>query len=210
MPDRYRSCEYELGHGPWDPVSGGVLAISGLFYNVFRGFGEIGSDLARLSRVLEASDGARSKDAVIYSAYSPKKSAMPLSVTDGKTLGSGSLKGVGRIVKTTLRSPMAFSWALAQGAHNAPRMWGDKTVRPQDKITGLRSGLVAAGEVGFSVLRRRFLERCLVLSASGGTVLRFPFAPSDSWSHLLILTGTVPRHVRWSHGAVHPALPWRS
>lgn len=147
MLSRYRSCEYELGHGPWDPVSGGGLAITGLFYNVFRGFGEIASDFARLSRVIEGFGGARSKDTVMYSAYSQKKFARPLSAPVKKPLGSGSLKGVGRIVKTTLRSPMAFTWALAQGAHNAPRMWGDNTVRRQDKITGLRSGLVAAGQV---------------------------------------------------------------
>lgn len=36
---------------------------------------------------------------------------------------------------------------MAQGAHNAPRMWGDRTVRPQHDVTGLGSGLAAAGKV---------------------------------------------------------------
>lgn len=36
---------------------------------------------------------------------------------------------------------------MAQGAHNLPKVWGDKTVRPQEKITGLGSGLKAAVKV---------------------------------------------------------------
>lgn len=38
-------------------------------------------------------------------------------------------------------------WGMAQGAHNAPRLWGDKTVRGQDKTTGLGSGIVATSKV---------------------------------------------------------------
>jgi hypothetical protein len=145
---RYRPCEYELNHGPWEPVSGGALAISGLFYNVFKGFGEIGSDLVRLSTIVESSSARRSRDSFTYSVNSSRNATFTQSKLEGKTLGSDSLKGVARILKTTARSPMAFTLAMAQGAHNAPRMWGDKTVRPQDKITGLGSGLAAAGKVG--------------------------------------------------------------
>jgi hypothetical protein len=146
--NRYRPCEYELDHGPWEPVSGGALAISGLFYNVFKGFGEIGSDLVRLSTVIESSSARRPRDSFTYSVNSSRDATITQSKLDGKTLGSDSLKGVARIFKTTARAPMAFTLAMAQGAHNAPRMWGDKTVRPQEKITGLGSGLAAAGKVG--------------------------------------------------------------
>lgn len=42
---------------------------------------------------------------------------------------------------------MTFTVAMAQGAHNAPRMWGDRTVRPQPKVTGLGTGLMAGCKV---------------------------------------------------------------
>jgi hypothetical protein len=60
-------------------------------------------------------------------------------------LGTG--KGVGRIVSAGLKSPMDFTLALAKGFHNAPKLYGD-TVRPAERITGLQSGLRAAGKVG--------------------------------------------------------------
>ena len=56
-------------------------------------------------------------------------------------------KGVGRIVGAGLKSPMDFTLGLARGFHNAPRLYGDESVRPADKITGFSSGLKAASKV---------------------------------------------------------------
>ncbi|KAI4089429.1 MAG: hypothetical protein LQ344_005431 [Seirophora lacunosa] len=44
------------------------------------------------------------------------------------------------------RMPMDLSLAIAQGFHNAPRLYGDTTVRTPHRITGMKSGLRAAGE----------------------------------------------------------------
>lgn len=41
---------------------------------------------------------------------------------------------------------MDISLAVAQGFHNAPRLYGDTSVRRAPRITGLHSGLRAAGE----------------------------------------------------------------
>ena len=41
---------------------------------------------------------------------------------------------------------MELSLALAQGFHNAPRLYGDTTVRTPTRISGIQSGLRAAGE----------------------------------------------------------------
>lgn len=41
---------------------------------------------------------------------------------------------------------MDLSLAIAQGFHNAPRLYGDTTVRTPVRITGIQSGLRAAGE----------------------------------------------------------------
>lgn len=40
---------------------------------------------------------------------------------------------------------MDLALAVAQGFHNAPRLYGDSTVRPAPRITGIHSGLRAAG-----------------------------------------------------------------
>ncbi len=43
-------------------------------------------------------------------------------------------------------APMDISLAIAQGFHNAPRLYGDDTVRRPIRISGFHSGLRAAGE----------------------------------------------------------------
>lgn len=61
----------------------------------------------------------------------------------------GAGKGVGRMVGVGLKSPMDFTLSLARGFHNAPKLYGDESVRPADKVTDFQSGLKAAGKVGF-------------------------------------------------------------
>ena len=56
-------------------------------------------------------------------------------------------KGVHRIVGAGFKSPMDFSLNVARGFHNAPKLYGDETVRQNEKITDLQSGLKAAGKV---------------------------------------------------------------
>lgn len=55
-------------------------------------------------------------------------------------------KAAGRIVSAGMKSPMDFTLSLAQGFHNAPKLYGDTTVRKSEKITDLQSGLKAAGK----------------------------------------------------------------
>ncbi|KAF1825730.1 glycosyltransferase family 1 protein, partial [Dissoconium aciculare CBS 342.82] len=43
-----------------------------------------------------------------------------------------------------LTMPNDLHLAVAQGFHNAPRLWGDATVRKPTRITGIKSGLIAA------------------------------------------------------------------
>jgi hypothetical protein len=59
-------------------------------------------------------------------------------------------KGIGHSAKVVLDMPMEMYMALTLGFRNAPRLYGDNTVRPQvDSITGFRSGLKAAGDEFF-------------------------------------------------------------
>ena len=59
----------------------------------------------------------------------------------------GAGKSLGHIVGTGLKSPMDFTLSLARGFHNAPKLYGDESVRQGEKITGFQSGLKAAGKV---------------------------------------------------------------
>ena len=74
-----------------------------------------------------------------------KKEFDPSNITLDSAIGAG--KGISRIVGAGLKSPMDFTLGLARGFHNAPKLYGDDTVRPQEKVTDLQSGLKAAGKV---------------------------------------------------------------
>jgi len=53
-------------------------------------------------------------------------------------------KGVGKSAAALARAPVDLSLAVAQGFHNAPRLYGDDTVRRPVRVTGIQSGLKAA------------------------------------------------------------------
>lgn len=70
------------------------------------------------------------------------------TATTGGTAHDGYVEqitgGVGRSAAALASAPIDLSVALAQGFHNAPRLYGDDTVRRPMRITGIRSGLRAA------------------------------------------------------------------
>ncbi|KAF1992155.1 glycosyltransferase family 1 protein [Aulographum hederae CBS 113979] len=53
--------------------------------------------------------------------------------------------GIRDTTSAIAKAPMDLSLALAQGFHNAPRLYGDETVRRPVRITGFKSGLHAGG-----------------------------------------------------------------
>lgn len=58
-------------------------------------------------------------------------------------------KGVTGIVGAGLRAPMDITHNVARGFHNLPKMYGDETVRPLEKVTDVQSGLQAAGKASY-------------------------------------------------------------
>ncbi|KAG9661509.1 hypothetical protein KCU95_g4576, partial [Aureobasidium melanogenum] len=105
--------EYRLRTYPWDPVSGGSKAIINLFYDTFKGF------------VVDECDAIKTESSA------------------RQVFGVRTAKGFGRIFQATARAPMKFTVAMAEGAHNAPRLWGDRSVRKPVKVTGIMSGISA-------------------------------------------------------------------
>lgn len=81
------------------------------------------------------------------SVQEPSRAKSPArhGVTLSDAIGAG--KGVARVVDAGIKSPMDFTLSLAKGFHNAPRLYGDLSVRPHERITGFQSGLKAAGKV---------------------------------------------------------------
>ncbi|MBE3111859.1 MAG: hypothetical protein IMZ46_15365 [Acidobacteria bacterium] len=64
----------------------------------------------------------------------------------------GAGDSVRKIVTTGMKSPMNFCLGLAKGFRNVPRLYNDDTVRPQEKVTDITSGLKVAGrEFGFGM-----------------------------------------------------------
>ncbi|TKA80691.1 hypothetical protein B0A55_03687 [Friedmanniomyces simplex] len=61
-------------------------------------------------------------------------------------------KGIRKIVGAGFSSPMDFTMGLAKGFHNAPKLYGDDTVRKPDQVTDFKSGVKAATkEFGFGM-----------------------------------------------------------
>ena len=64
----------------------------------------------------------------------------------------GTGKGVHKILSAGFKSPMDFTMALSKGFHNAPKLYGDETVRKSEPVSDLRTGLRAAGkEFGYGL-----------------------------------------------------------
>jgi UDP:flavonoid glycosyltransferase YjiC (YdhE family) len=57
-----------------------------------------------------------------------------------RQVGDGAAKSASALART----PVDLALALAQGFHNAPRLYGDGSVRRPTRVTGIRSGLRAA------------------------------------------------------------------
>ncbi|KAK4555729.1 hypothetical protein LTR86_006949 [Recurvomyces mirabilis] len=53
-------------------------------------------------------------------------------------------KGIRKIVGAGFSSPMDFTMNLTKGFHNAPKLYGDDTVRKADQVTDFKSGVKAA------------------------------------------------------------------
>jgi UDP:flavonoid glycosyltransferase YjiC (YdhE family) len=82
--------------------------------------------------------------------------ASTISADPEEPLAQEVAEDIGRGFKASgaalLTMPMDVHMAIAQGFHNAPRLWGDATVRKPVRITGFKSGWTAARrEFGYGV-----------------------------------------------------------
>ena len=157
----HRSMEHEVAKGPFEPVSGAAWAVTDLLYDSFRGMGEILFEVGHtpvachgLLKDLNNDSEQRKGEAATEEARTriamtdhvlvenPFPSELQTPTKDRKLPGEFMLTGTLRMCKAAVRAPGTFAAAMAQGAHNMPQMWGDSTVRPATRVTGVGSGAV--------------------------------------------------------------------
>lgn len=99
-------------------------------------------------------DNADNADTVSLAgtATTTATTATTASVDPAEEIVGQVTEGVGKSASALARAPVDLAMAVAQGFHNAPRLYGDDTVRRPPRVTGVRSGVRAAGsEFGHGV-----------------------------------------------------------
>lgn len=148
-----RNVEFTPSAGPAEPLIGSTLAVSQLLYNGLKGCTDILSEFGNSAVQVERLGKPKEVEYVRDSVEEKSSVNSESRVKGNYKVGSKLLKGSVKIVKATARSPGTFTLALAQGTHNAPRLWGDSTVREPYTVTGISSGLAAGCKVCCSLHR---------------------------------------------------------
>ena len=143
--------------GPGEPFTGAGLAVAGTLTTVVRGIGKVPFDWAktirhghrgdrRASTQVSGGGGERTTHTLTnHNTNHPSISGV-LEDNVAVELTKDTQHGLKKSGKALAKAPMDISLALARGFHNAPRLYGDDTVRTPRRVTGIRSGLRTAGE----------------------------------------------------------------
>eukprot|EP01053_Blabericola_migrator_P002393 Blabericola_migrator_1__2392@NODE_1671_length_4044_cov_226_150616_g1085_i0_p1_GENE_NODE_1671_length_4044_cov_226_150616_g1085_i0NODE_1671_length_4044_cov_226_150616_g1085_i0_p1_ORF_typecomplete_len899_score133_52Glyco_transf_28/PF03033_20/5_4e36UDPGT/PF00201_18/1_8e27ATG_C/PF09333_11/8e03ATG_C/PF09333_11/1e03ATG_C/PF09333_11/2e11Glyco_tran_28_C/PF04101_16/1_2e07VPS13_C/PF16909_5/0_0029_NODE_1671_length_4044_cov_226_150616_g1085_i011483844 len=156
----YRVKEYNTKYEPPDPFSGGTTAVLGTVTDVCGGLLE--APVAAVSAVKKCGSNfdnshklndtitststlsTQASDASTQSATPPRnKRKWQTAVKDGIFDTS---RGAGKAVSASVKAPAKFALRVTRGLHNAPRLYGDTTVRETEKIVNFRVGLRVAGK----------------------------------------------------------------
>jgi hypothetical protein len=148
----HRITTYPQDPGPLEPISGSITASISALSDLTIGLGNLGASLSR-----KISDKSSSSvDLTTGTKLSPSDASSDRAsrdilrrpVTPERSASASSLrKGLKRLGSGTKASIVDIPMAITQGMHNAPRLYGDNTVREAPKISGFGSGMSAAGKV---------------------------------------------------------------
>lgn len=166
-----RHSEFADFEGPGEPITAVAESVKNSIRDIFGGIGgapyRIGKTAKRRiqgkirSKEKKKRLAAENKDAAAAAAASanptgnnekppaakqrPRKQS--LSYIPGPEQYATDIgRSVGQTALAIAKGPAALTLALAQGFHNAPRLYGDDTVRRPMRISGVRSGLIASGK----------------------------------------------------------------
>jgi hypothetical protein len=155
-----RHKEWNDFEGPGEPVTGIAGSIASTVGEAFHGVASVPYHWAKRTKSIRKRQSLkRSKKTKKTGDKTPQNntadaenSADAASIhsettaeeTSGQYVGDMA-SGVERTATAIAKAPVDLSMALAQGFHNAPRLYGDNTVRRPIRVTGFHSGLRAAG-----------------------------------------------------------------
>ncbi|KAK0674339.1 family 1 putative glycosyltransferase [Cercophora samala] len=164
-----RHNEWNDFEGPGEPVTGVAGSIMGTVGNVFGGIGGVPYRVAKSAKKRKDREkGKRKKrkdekkkqedvDGEENGEEPPQVETATTHAIDDRRSDSSSLhsnpaeevahhvgRGALKSASAIAKAPVDLSLALAQGFHNAPRLYGDDTVRRPIRVTGMKSGLKAA------------------------------------------------------------------
>ncbi|KAL8654646.1 MAG: hypothetical protein Q9226_003352 [Calogaya cf. arnoldii] len=169
----YRPKEYLLDDGPSDPVTASIVAGFGLIETGIKGVADLHKDTYRAVRSKTDRPNPATAQEIGNEQAFAIASPESISIEANSSLEPPSLSSTGTAAQTREDSGSqlflnAASVAgkktagtglkiltdillnLARGFHNAPKLYNDRSVRQADKVTGLQSGLKAAGK-GFTL-----------------------------------------------------------
>lgn len=115
-------------YGPSDPISGVFAAAHSTIGGVLMGLADYPIEITKMVK----------EDRPVG-----KGMAVDFALDSGK--------GISRIIVTGLKAPMEVTLGLSRGFHNVPKIYGDETIRKEEKVRGVKSGLVAGGKVNLSI-----------------------------------------------------------
>ena len=166
-----RNMEWQDFHGPGEPITGAGGALVASFQEALHGLMHIDENiktnlerrerkLRRRNRRTPAAEingqqpslqTVNSEVATNEEQYNLSRLTTELSMTEpgskSALVSKDVAKGVGHSAKAMLAMPLDMWVALTLGFRNAPRLYGDSTVRsPPAAITSLRSGIKLAGD----------------------------------------------------------------
>lgn len=145
----YRPKEHYVDEGPWDPISGGFTAFVGAFTGMSKGLYDVPSETWRAMQMPFAGP-SKGRSRTRQDTASLDGRASDDSRDMLRPSGIHVSKGAGRFVRALVQGPVNISVNLTRGMHNIPKLWGDDTVRPQERVSDLRTGVKAVGrEFGF-------------------------------------------------------------
>lgn len=155
-----RHTEWNDFEGPGEPVTGIAGSVAGTIENAFRGVGGVPYRMAKTAsrrrrKTKKAKASKRGEDARGGGADMPDTGPSGhgcVAIHRSDDMVAEMADGLRQTASAIAKAPVDLSLALAQGFHNAPRLYGDDTVRRPPRVTGIRSGFRAARrELGYGV-----------------------------------------------------------
>ncbi|KAH6625467.1 hypothetical protein C7974DRAFT_360679 [Boeremia exigua] len=151
-----RPREHYVDEGPSDPISGGFTAFLRAVSGMSKGLYDVPSETWKATQIStgRSSDGIPDSSKTHQDSRQDKDSQSSQTPSDERDrirpTGVHVSKGAGRFIKAVVQGPVDISVNLTRGMHNIPKLWEDESVRPQERVSDLRSGFKALGrEFGF-------------------------------------------------------------